>query len=95
MKHILALFLLTLASSASQAFPTYATGGFRGADLMTADEVKTHIGRLLGMQTMSECTTYMDEHEAVLQQRAKEHQVTLPAKGGDPCQVMRFMGRIR
>lgn len=35
----------------------------------------------------------MDVHEIELQKRAKERYLTLPEKGGDPCKVMRLMGR--
>ena len=94
MKHVLAILALTLASSMAHAFPSYATGGFRGANLMSADEVKAHVGRLLSVQTFPECEAYMAAHEAELQKRAQERHVSLPPKGGDPCEVMRFMGRI-
>lgn len=68
MKSLLLAALIALGSPLAHAFPTYATGGFRGTDLMTSDEVKAHA--------------------------AKERYLTLPEKGGDPCKVMRFMGRI-
>lgn len=88
--------LLTLGSPLlAHAFPTYATGGFRGSDLMTSEEVKAHVGKLLAVQTLQECQAYMDAHEAELQKRAQEKHITLPEKGGDPCKVMRFMGRIK
>ena len=91
---LLALSLVALSQTAA-AFPTYLTGGFRGADLMTSDEIKAHVGRLLSMHTFGECEAYMADHEVVLQERAKERHVTLPAKSGDPCEVMRFMGRVK
>ncbi len=94
MKKLLLASLIALSSSLAHAFPTYATGGFRGADLMTSDEIKAHVGKLLSMQTFGECESYMDAHEADLQKRAQEHHTTLPEKSGDPCKVMRFMGRI-
>ena len=94
MKSLLLAALIALGSPLAHAFPTYATGGFRGTDLMTSDEVKAHVAKLLGIQTFAECEAYMDTHEAELQKRAKERNVTLPEKGGDPCKVMRFMGRI-
>ena len=87
--------LFILCSPLAHAFPTYATGGFRGADLMTSDEVKAHVGKLLSVKTIQECDAYMAEHEAELQRRALDRHVTLPDKGGDPCKVMRFMGRIK
>lgn len=95
MHRILLVLLLAVASQTANAFPTYATGGFRGASLMSSDEVKDHVAHLLSIQTMPECQAYMETHEAILQKRALEQHVTLPEKGGDPCQVMRFMGRIK
>lgn len=95
MNRILSVLLLALASQSSYAFPSYGSGGFRGADLMTSDEVKAHISRLMSMQTFTECESYMDAHEVDLQKRASTKQVTLPEKGGDPCKVMRFFGRVK
>jgi len=94
MYRLLAVLLLAVASHTANAFPSYASGGFRGADLMSSDEVKAHIARLMSLQTFTECESYMDAHEEDLQKRASAKQVTLPAKGGDPCKVMRFFGRI-
>ncbi len=95
MNRTLTILLLALASQTAHAFPSYISGGFRGADLMTSDEVKAHVNNLLSMKTFTECESYMDAHEATLQQRAQERHVTLPEKGGDPCKVMRFMGRVK
>lgn len=94
MSRITLVFLLALASQSANAFPSYASGGFRGANLMTADEVKAHTSHLLSMKTFAECVAYMDAHELELQKRASAQHVTLPAKSGDPCTVMRFLGRI-
>jgi hypothetical protein len=95
MNRFLLVLLLAVASQTANAFPTYATGGFRGANLMNADEIKAHVARLLSAQSFTQCESYMDEHEALLQQRAQEQHVTLPEKSGDPCKVMRFLGRIQ
>ncbi len=94
MKRIFLVILFALASQTANAFPSYAMGGFRGANLMTSDEIKAHIGRLLSMQKFDECESYMDAHEVELQKRAVAQHVTLPAKNGDPCKVMRFFGRV-
>lgn len=94
MKRITLVFLLVLASQTANAFPSYATGGFRGANLMSSDEIKAHVARLLSMQKFDECESYMDAHEVELQKRALTQHVTLPEKSGDPCKVMRFFGRV-
>jgi hypothetical protein len=96
-----ALLLCVLASQSAQAFPTYANGdGFRGAELMTPDERKAHVAKMQSFHSMEECQAYTAAHEIDLQKRATEQRVTLPAKktglfDGDPCKVMRFMGRIK
>ncbi len=94
MSRLTLVLLLALASQTANAFPSYATGGFRGASLMTSDEVKAHISHLLSMKTFAECESYMDAHEVELQKRASVQHVSLPEKDGDPCTVMRFFGRI-
>lgn len=91
----LLILLLAVASQSAHAFPTYLSGGFRGSELMGSGEIKDHIGHLLSMKTFTECEAYMDAHEAALQQRAQEKHNTLPEKSGDPCKVMRTLGRVR
>jgi hypothetical protein len=95
MNRILLVFLLAVASQTANAFPSYATGGFRGANLMTSAEIKDHVAHLLSVKSFTECVSYMDSHEDILQKRAHEQQITLPEKSGDPCKVMRFLGRIQ
>ncbi len=95
MRKRLAIALLFLAPQA-QAFPWYAGGeNIRGAQLMTPEERKTHTARIQGMQNFDECRTYMQGHYLELDRRAKERNVALPPVQGDPCEVMRTMGRFR
>lgn len=95
MRKTFAVFLLLLAGEAG-AFPWYASGdNFRGAQLMTPEERKAHVARLQGMQGLEECRAYMQAHHQDLDRRAREKGVTLPPVQGDPCEVMRTMGRIR
>ncbi|TCJ15768.1 hypothetical protein EZJ19_05985 [Parasulfuritortus cantonensis] len=101
MKRAIALLFVIMASPAAHAFPSYASGdGFRGAELMTPEERQAHVARMQSFHTFDECETYTAAHEAELQKRAAERHVTLPPKNtvlfdGDPCKVMRFMGRIK
>lgn len=101
MTRLIALLFVALASQSAHAFPTYASGdGFRGAELMTPDERKAHVAKMQSVQTFDECEAYVVAHETELQKRAADRHVTLPAKNttlfdGDPCKVMRFMGRIK
>ena len=101
MTRLIALLLVARASQTAHAFPSYASGdGFRGAELMTPDERKAHVARMQSFHTFDECVAYTTAHEAELQKRAAAQHVTLPARStavfdGDPCKVMRFMGRIK
>ncbi len=101
MNRLFALILLALASSTANAFPIYASGdGFRGAELLTPDERKAHVTKMQSFQSYDECTAYVAAHEVDLQKRAVAKNVVLPPKstavfGGDPCKVMRFMGRVK
>lgn len=101
MKRLIVLLLTTLACHAAHAFPSYASGdGFRGAELMTPEERKAHVAKMQSFHTFEECQAYTAAHEAEIQKRASEQHVVLPPKntsifGGDPCKVMRFMGRIK
>jgi hypothetical protein len=88
---LLALFV----SGTVSAFPWYANGGFRGAELMSAQEQQAHVARLQTMKTLNECHTYMTAHEAELQKRAAATKTSLAPVKGDPCQVMLQMGRIK
>ena len=101
MNRLIVSLLFAMACQTAHAFPSYASGdGFRGAELMTPDERKAHVAKLLSMHDFSECETYTAAHEVDLQNRAANQHVTLPAKSttffdGDPCKVMRFLGRIK
>ena len=91
----LLLVLATLAGQAS-AFPWYAQGdNIRGAQLMTPDERNAYVSRLLGMKTFDECRGFMQAHYLEIDKRAKERNVALPPVQGDPCEVMKSMGRVR
>ena len=93
--HMLFASLMLLASQV-QAFPWYAQGeNFRGAQLMTPDERKAHVVRLQTMKSFDECRGYMASHYLELDKRAKEKGTVLPPVQGDPCEVMRSMGRFR
>lgn len=95
MNRTLLVLLLAVASQSVHAFPTYLSGGFRGSELMSAGEIKDHVSHLLSMKSFTECEAYMDAHETALQQRAQEKHITLPEKSGNPCTVMRTLGRVR
>jgi hypothetical protein len=87
---------LLVLSSQAFAFPWYAQGdNFRGAQLMAPEERKSHVARLQSMKSFDECRSYMAAHYLDLDKRAKEKGTVLPPVQGDPCEVMRTMGRFR
>ena len=94
MHKTIALFAL-LASGVAAAFPWYANGGYRGAELMTPQERQEYVTRLQSMHTLNECNAYMNAHEAELQKRATAAHIALGSVKGDPCQAMLRMGRIK
>jgi len=90
------MVVLGVLSMQVWAFPWYAGGdNFRGAQLLSPDERKVHVSRLQNMRSFDECRTYMQAHYLELDRRAKEKYVVLPPVQGDPCEVMRTMGRFR
>ena len=85
-----------LLVSQAWAFPWYAQGdNFRGAQLLGPDERKQHVNRLQNMKTFDECRGYMQAHYLELDRRARDKGVFLPPVQGDPCEVMKTMGRFR
>lgn len=95
MKNIFAIPLLLLSTQAL-AFPWYSSGdNVRGAQLMTPAERQAYATKLPTMQSMDECRAYMDAHNLELDKRAKARGVTLPPVSGDPCTVMKTMGRVK
>jgi hypothetical protein len=95
MKNLLLLPLLVFAGQAL-AFPWYSSGdNIRGADLMTPEERKAYASKLPNMKSMDECRAFMNAHNLELDVRAKARGVSLPPISGDPCVVMKTMGRIK
>jgi len=95
MRLTVACLTLLIAGQAS-AFPWFAGGeNIRGAQLMTPEERKFHVVRIQDMKSFDECRSYMQAHYLELDKRAMEKHVTLPPVTGDPCEVMRAMGRFR
>lgn len=88
--------LLVSLNGPALAFPWYSQGdNVRGAQLMTPDERKAYVTRLQSMKSFEECKGYMQAHYLEIDKRAKAGNVVLPAIQGDPCEVMKTMGRIR
>ncbi len=96
MLRLFLMFVLVLLNSQAQAFPWYAQGdNIRGAQLMSPEERKAYVARLQSMKTFDECKGYMQAHYLEIDKRAKERNTVLPPVQGDPCEVMKTMGRVR
>ena len=96
MRHLFLSVLLLLLNGPVLAFPWYSQGdNVRGAELMTPEERKDYVTRLQSMKTFDECKGYMQAHYLEIDKRAKARNVVLPPVQGDPCTVMKTMGRVR
>ncbi|HNQ03989.1 MAG TPA: hypothetical protein PKH69_05195 [Thiobacillaceae bacterium] len=95
MRKILVIALLGWASQV-QSFPWFIHGdNIRGAQLMTPEERKAYVARLWAVRSFDECRATMQAHYLELDRRAKEGHVVLPPIQGDPCEIMRGLGRFR
>ena len=90
------LLFLVMGSGQALAFPWYSQGdNIRGAQLMSTEERTLYVSRLQSMGSFDECKGFMQAHYLEIDKRAKERGVMLPPVKGDPCEVMKTMGRIR
>lgn len=69
--------------------------GGRGADLMTPEEHAAQQAKMREVKTVDECQKLQTEHRKLLEQRAKEKGVTLPAPRRDMCENMKARGLIK
>ena len=96
MRRLFLSALLVLLNGQALAFPWYSGGdNVRGAELMTPAERTAYVARLQSMKSFDECQGYMQAHHSEIDKRARERNVVLPPVQGDPCTVMKTMGRIR
>jgi len=96
MRRLFLSALLVLLNGQALAFPWYSQGdNVRGAELMTPAERTAYVARLQSMRSFDECKDYMQAHYIEIDKRARERNVVLPPVQGDPCTVMKMMGRIR
>jgi hypothetical protein len=90
------VLLLSACSASALAFPWMADGeNLRGAKYLTPEERKAHVARMTTFRTFAECRAYMDEHNRLVDERAAAQGVKLAPMQGDPCTVMRTMGRVK
>ena len=66
-----------------------------GWTLMTPAEQAAHREKMLSMQTYADCKAYQTEHRAVMEARARERGVTLPAARQPGCERMQARGLLK
>lgn len=66
-----------------------------GWALMTTQERTEHQTKMRAVKTYDECKTLQDEHHKLMEARAKEKGVTLPAPRRNGCDVMKAKGFIK
>jgi hypothetical protein len=70
-------------------------GGNQTIRLMTPEERTEYQSKMRGMKTYDECKAYQDEHRKLMEQRAKDKGITLPAPRMNPCDRMKARGLIK
>jgi hypothetical protein len=93
----LALAVTFTAGSALARGPWAANkGNTVGWQLMTPAERTEHQTKMRSFKTYAECTAYQDEHHKLMEARAKEKSVTLPAMGSRyGCDNMKARGYLK
>lgn len=66
-----------------------------GWSLMTQEERTEHQNKMHSFKTYDECKAYQQEHHALMQERAKEKGVSLPAPRANACDRMKARGFIK
>ena len=91
---IIAALQITL--SFSLLAPAYARGPWRASEentrgwqLMTPEERIEHQSTIRGFGSLDECRRYQIGHHQMMQERARQRGMTLPAGGQDICERLK------
>jgi hypothetical protein len=77
---------LLLAAEAGARGPWRASAeNTRGWQLMTPEERIEHQSRVRAFNTLEECRTYQQGHHNLMEERARERGLAVPAGGRDIC----------
>lgn len=60
-----------------------------GWNIMTPDEQKEHYAKMRRLTSYNDCIIYIEQHDALMKQRAAEKGVDLPALKQNPCDTMK------
>jgi len=80
-------FLLLVAASVAEARGPWRASedNTRGWQLMTPEERIDHQARIRGFRTLEECRAYQLAHHRLMEQRAKDRDLPMPAGRRDIC----------
>ncbi len=95
---ILSLLVASIATSTLAQGPWMAEkGNTWGWQLMTPEERVEHQNKMRGFKTYDECKVYLEEHRKLMETRAKEKGVTLPAMrpSAYACDNMKAQGFLK
>lgn len=63
-----------------------------GWSMMTPEERQQHHDKMLSAKSPEECKAYYEEHQKLMQERAKEKGTAFRPGRGDPCAMMQRRG---
>lgn len=103
MKRICIFFLVALAIPGATVAPAQAEPGRRfpfgkdnvaGWPMMNSAERAEYHRNMTQLKSMAECRTFIDEHQARMEQRARERGVALVVPTTDVCAQMKARGLL-
>lgn len=103
--HLLPVLLATVLSASVMAQPGPGPRqgqGFRfdqdntpGWSLMTNEERAAHREKMLSLKSHEECKSYLNEHHALMEKRAKDKDRILPGPQSNACDRMKSRGLVK
>jgi hypothetical protein len=66
-----------------------------GWSMMTKEERKEHHNKMMSAKTMGECTALHEDHRKLMEQRAKDKNITLRQPKHNPCEMMQKNGAFK
>jgi len=103
MKRRCIVLMLALALSGTSVAPAHADPGRRfpfgkdnvaGWRMMSSAERAEYHRTMTGLKTMAECRTFIEEHEARMEQRARERGAAFVVPTTDVCAQMKARGLL-
>ncbi len=73
----------------------FGSSNTSGWSMMSKEERKAHHDKMMSAKSMSECVALHDDHRKMMEQRAKDKNITLPQPKRNPCEVMEKRGAFK